>query len=203
MTLSRFALLAAAFLIASPAYARGRGASIRSVDFKNFTYPLPADLRTPGGPGNVRLKGGRFPGTDNEDEMYFGRVVYGDVTGDDAEEAMVYLGIHTRGSAMPGVVYVYTLRGRRPSLLWSFSTGDRADGGLHRVYAENGGLVVEMYGPQRRWEGDGQVMRFTRRRYVWLGNRFRRKGRKEVVPLSTQSDDGMHPTTPFSACPSR
>jgi hypothetical protein len=186
MRLSGFILLAASLLVTGAGHARQRGDSIRSTDFKNFTYPLPADLRTPGGPRAVTLARGRFAGTGNEDEMHFGSVVYGDVTGDGAEEALVYLGIHTRGSAMPGVLYVYTQRGGRPSLLWAFSTGDRADGGLHRVYAEDGGLVVELYGPKRRWEGDGQPMRFTRRRYAWAGRRFRQKGPKEVIPLSAR-----------------
>ena len=85
MSLSRFTLLAATFLIAAPCYAQGRGGSIRSIDFKNFTYPLPADLRTPGGARTVTLK-------------------------------------------------------------------------------------------------------FTRRRYVWLGRRFRHKGRKEVIPLPAPSN---------------
>lgn len=194
MRFSRFILLAALLIGVTSGQARRPSASIRSIDFKNFTYPLPADLVTPGGPRAVTLEGGRFPGTGNEDEMYFGTVVYGDVTGDGAEEAMIHLGIHTRGSAMPGVAYVYTLRRGRPSLSWSFPTGDRARGGLHRVYAEGGGLVVELYGPQKRWEGDGQPMRFTRRRYVWLGRRFRQTGRKEVIPLSAQSNNGRHPT---------
>jgi hypothetical protein len=191
MRLSRFTLLATLLLVTPTAYAQRRRASIRSIDFKNFTYLLPADLRTPGGARTITVKDGRFPGTDNDVEMYFGKVEYGDVTGDGAEEALVYLGVHTGGSAMPGVAYVYTLRSRRPSLLWFFSTGDRADGGLHRLYAENGNLVVELYGPQKRWEGDGQLMRFTRKRYVWFGNRFRQQGRKEVIPLSAPSNNGM------------
>jgi hypothetical protein len=187
-------VIALSLLFAPGVFAQRRSESIRSIDFKNFTYALPADLRTPGGRRFFTLRGGRYPGTGNEDEMYFARVVYGDVTGDGAEEAMIYLGIQTRGSAMPGVAYVYTMQGRRPRLLWSFSTGDRAGGGLHKIYAEGGELVAELYGPQEKWEGDGQLMRFTRRRYVWRGQRFRQRGRKEVIPLPAQSNIGMNRT---------
>ena len=61
---------------------------------------------------------------------------YGDVTGDGIEEAMMMLGIETRGSAIPEVVYIFGLEHDRPKLVWSFETGDRADGGLRQVYAE-------------------------------------------------------------------
>jgi hypothetical protein len=201
MKISSLMIVAIALLVPHAAYPQRRVPSVRSVDFANFTYPWPADLIDPTNPKKTfSLRGGRRQPTRDrsgfidQEGVSLGRVRYSDVTGDGVEEAILYMGIQTGGSAMPGIVYIYTLRGGHPRPLWYFSTGDRADGGLHKVYAENGELVVELYGPQRRWEGDGQLMRFTRRRYVWRSNRFRPKGRKEVIPLRAQSNNGMHPT---------
>ncbi len=201
MKISRLVLAAAALLVPQTASPQRPGSSIRSVDFANFTYPWPADLIDPANPKKTfSLRGGERPqardrrGFIGQGGVFLGPVAYSDVTGDGAEEAILYVGIQTGGSAMPGIVYIYTLRGGRPTPLWYFSTGDRADGGLHKVYAENGELVVELYGPKRRWEGAGQLMRVTRRRYEWRGNRFRQKGREEVIPLGAQSNNGTRPT---------
>lgn len=34
-------------------------------------------------------------------------------------------------------------------MIWDFDTGGRADGGLRQVYAEDGQLVIELYGKDR------------------------------------------------------
>jgi hypothetical protein len=75
-----------------------------------------------------------------------GPINYGDVTGDGEEEAMMDQAIPTRGSAIPYRVYFYTLRRGRPKVMWRFEAGDRGDGGLRSVYADNGDLIVELYG---------------------------------------------------------
>ena len=116
--------------------------------------------------------------------MYLGKVFYGDVTGDGVEDAIVSMNILTGGSAMPGLVYVYALRENRLKLLWSFSTGDRADGGMRAVYAEHGQLVVELNDPFGS-RGDCCPTHFTRTRYEWRGKRFRQK-RKETKPVASQ-----------------
>src|SRR5215213_9736513 len=86
----------------------------------------------------------------------------------------------------------------QPRLLWRFEDGDRADGGLRRIYAENGGLVVELYG--KRADGTGKIVgsdlfvedgmmggdccpsHFTRAHYKWNGKRFVLRGEPEVLP---------------------
>jgi hypothetical protein len=103
------------------------------------------------------------------------------VTGDSVEEAIVSVSIQTGGSAMPSIIYIYTLRNKRPVLLWSRSTGDRADGGLRAVYAENGRLVVELNSSVGAG-GDCCPTRFMRIRYKWRGGCFRQK-RKETLPI--------------------
>lgn len=89
---------------------------------------------------------------------------------------------NVRGSAIPYYVYVYGIHRDKPKLLWSFETGDRAQGGLRRVFAENGQLVLELYGKDTHLEGDLYAgsqaaccaTYYTRSRYEWKGNRFRR-----------------------------
>jgi hypothetical protein len=190
MKLWQIKVLLLTLLVTQSAFSQQPSSNIRSVDFANLTYPWTGDLTDPKNPKRTfTLKEGELPATRNArgliDEMgvFLESVKYGDVTGDGVEEAIVSLSIQTGGSAIAGIIYIYTLRKNRPVLLWSRSTGDRADGGLHNVYAENGGLVVELNGPQRDGEGDCCAMRFTRRRYVWNGRRFRQTGRTETVAL--------------------
>ncbi len=102
------------------------------------------------------------------------------ITGDGDEGAMVGLGINNNGSAIPDYVYLFTMEKGKVKLIWDFETGDRADGGLRNVYAENGQLVIELFGKDRVI--GGQLYRgeeglccpgsFTRARYKWTGKRF-------------------------------
>lgn len=160
--------------------------SIRSVDFANFTYSWTADLGNP--KKSFTLRKGEFPPTRNERGLIEGmgvsleRVEYGDVTGDGQEEAIVVLSILTGGSAVPHVIYVYGRRSDQTNLLWSGSTDDRADGGLQKVYAENGQLVIERFSPVGK-KGDCCPTRFTRTRYEWRGYRFQQKGKEETWPI--------------------
>ena len=188
MKLSQITALVITLLISPSAFSRQRASNIRSVDFANFTYPWTADLVDPSNPQRrFILRNGERPATRDVrgfiDEMgvFLGGVTYGDVTGDGVEEAIVSMSIQTGGSSIPGLVYIYSFRANRPRLLWYFSTGDRADGGLRGVYAENGGLVVELNSPVGS-RGDCCPTRFTHTRYEWRGSRFRQR-RKETLPI--------------------
>jgi len=179
--------------------------SIRSVDFRNFSYPETEGLHIPHTrKRSFKLKDGKLPETRDKQGfvdgmgVYLSRVSYGDITGDHQEEAIVVLSIHTGGSAMPNCVYVYAWDQRRPKLLWAFDTGDRADGGLRRVRAENGYLLVELYGNRRILGKDlyaeDKTNRgaccptfFTRARYKWTGNAFRLASKPKVLPNPTQN----------------
>lgn len=115
---------------------------------------------------------------------------YGDVTGDGIEEAMMMLGIESKGSAIPEIVYIFGVINGKPKVLWSFETGDRADGGLRQVFADGGKLVIELFGKDRiigtnLYRGDEGLCcpsSFTRARYEWRGNRFRLVGKPERLP---------------------
>ena len=167
---------------------------IRSVDFENFTFP--AKPIYPEGEKYFTLRNGEYAKRlrDGAIEPYpvsLVELVYGDATGDGNEEAILVLTENIRGTAIPYYVYVYTMKRKTPKLIWSFETGDRAQGGLRQVFAENGELVVELYGKDKFVGGDlfaedGSIRGaccpsvFTRSRYEWRNNRFRSKGQVKV-----------------------
>jgi hypothetical protein len=123
--------------------------------------------------------------------------VFGDVTGDGIEEALIVLTVSIRGSAIPYYVYVYAWNGTKPKLIWSFETGDRADGGLRRVFSESGDLALELYGKNKfiagnLYGGDRPACcpdSFTRSYYKWTGAVFRRTNMLDVLP----NPDGSAP----------
>lgn len=156
---------------------------IRAVDFDNISYPNFPDYSDPNG-----RKKKYVTLTPGEGGPNF--INYGDITGDGIEEAMVALGIDNHGSAIPDYVYIFAIENGKPKLIWDFETGDRADGGLRNVYADDGQLVIELFGKDRVIRG--QLYRgeeglccpssFTRTRYKWTVKRF------ELVSKETLSN---------------
>lgn len=174
--------------------------SIRTVDFRNFSYPKTKGLDLPHSRRRFfKLKNGLLPETRDREGYIVGmgvglsRVSYGDVTGDGLEEAIIVLSLLTGGSSMPNCVYVYAWDHGRPKLLWAFDTGDRAHGGLRRVRAQSGRLLVELYGDGKiigkdfdtideTFRGACCPMQFTRAWYRWAGNGFRLASKPKVLP---------------------
>lgn len=165
--------------------------SLRSIDFSNFTYPGSRGLfPTPEFPTTkFTLKNGKSG--DWRRGMTFGEVIYDDVTGDKVEEAIVTLSVNTDGSAAVNHAYVYTLKSRRPQFLWGFEGGDRAWGGLRRVYPKGSGLIVELWGKGTRLGGDliGTEFSglccprsFTRAYFQWRKGSFRQNRKVEILP---------------------
>lgn len=177
--------------------------SIRDIDFRNFSYPeLPTGKCSM---SRVRVRNGKYGSVKNfsPGKIPVGgcwavsvvRIEYGDVTGDGLEEAMVVLYAELGGTSSANDVFIYTLRGRMPVLLWKFAAGDRAEGGLRRIYADNGDLVVELAGKDKiigrdLYAADGTSTGaccptlFTRTRYRWGGGRFRQRGGAEILPFT-------------------
>src|SRR5260370_23716551 len=87
-----------------------------------------------------------------------------------------------------------------PKLLWDFDTGDRADGGLRQVYADNGQLVIELFGKDgviggQLYKGEEGLCcpsSFTRTRYKWTSKHFQEIG-TEVLDNPTGD---ANPTIP-------
>jgi hypothetical protein len=73
------------------------------------------------------------------------------------------------------------MRDGQPDLLWHFSTGDRADGGRHRIYSDAGDLVVELQSLKGN-VGLCCPKYFVRTRYRWAGNGFQQI-KVETLPI--------------------
>jgi len=164
-------------------------------DFKNFTYPFPHGWQDRDSKEFTLVNGARQM-TEEKIGMSFLTKKYGDLTGDGDDEALVILKVRTGGSAIPQLVYIFEWQGGEPNLLWYFRTGDRAAGGLKRIYANSGELVVELYGRDRyifskmetsKIVGDEQQLccptHFTRTRYKREGKTFLLQGDRLTYSL--------------------
>ncbi|MBK8302361.1 MAG: hypothetical protein IPK98_02660 [Chloracidobacterium sp.] len=183
--------------------------AIGTFDFKNYTYELPRGWQNPDGSTEITLINGKVAPveTNTNDKMddaakaaakaerriglSYVATKFFDVTGDGEDEAVVVLKIETGGSAIPQVAYVFTWKAGKPELIWPFRTGDRADGGLKNIFAENGLFVVELYGQDRFLLGQietGKITddveqlccptNFTRSAYKWNGKNFLMQGKR-------------------------
>lgn len=172
---------------------------IGNFDFKNYTYPLPRGWQ--GEMREITLENGKAPVLMSEEEKKIGamyvKTKYGDVTADGQDEALVIIKIETGGAALPQVVYVFEWKNNEPEMIWYFRTGDRADGGLRDLRAENGELVVELYGQDRYIFGDVETMKiigdeeqlccptyFTRNRYKLTNGRFLLQGKRQTYSIA-------------------
>lgn len=183
---------------------RGRTTSspLGTFDFKNYTYPLPRGWHHQDGDEIVLVNGVLEPvfeevGDDMTPEekaeakaerrigMTFVTTKFFDADNDGEDEAAVVLKIETGGSAIPQLVYIYGWKDGLPELQWNFRTGDRADGGLKDIRAENGELVIELFGQDRFLLGQTETGKitgdeeqlccptfFTRSFYKWNGKNF-------------------------------
>lgn len=181
-------------------YERGKktASPIGQIDFANYTYPLPRGWQFPDGK-DIQLINGIQPASKEEKRIGLEYVTtkFLDATGDGEDEAAVILKIDTTGSAIPQIVYLFSLKDAKPELLWYFRTGDRADGGLKDIRAENGEVVVELYGQDRYIVGEVDTLKitgdeeqiccpthFTRSVYKWNGTHFRIQGKRLTFLVS-------------------
>lgn len=177
-------------------------APIRKVDFKNFRYPSVymdeaglsfSGLEKRSDIDFFELKNGRQAKTETEDGATLGKIEFADVTGDGESEAIVEISPETGGNCSCNMVYIYGYYDRKLRLLWAFGSSDRAQGGLKKIYAENGGLVVELFGdsrfengkwnytiPEGKFNGLCCPTVFTRTRFKWNGEKFAVEGTPEL-----------------------
>lgn len=162
------------------------GSPLGSFDFRNYTYPLPRGWQG-SGVTELSIENGVAPASQEDKQIGLSYVTtkYLDITGDGQDEALVVLKIETAGSAIPQIVYVFSWKEGAPDLIWYFRTGDRADGGLKDLRAENAELVIELYGQDRFILGETETGKitgdeeqlccppfFTRSVYKWNGKDF-------------------------------
>ncbi len=176
---------------------RVSNSSIATFDFKNFKYPLPHGWQDVDSK-EVELVDGKRPifmESDNKRERKIGlsylTTKFFDITGDEQDEAIVILQVETGGASIPHLVYIFTWEKDSPKLIWYFRTGDRADGGLKNIYADDGKLVIELYGQDRYVVGEVETAKitgdeeqlccpthFTRSYYKWNGKHFVLQGKR-------------------------
>ena len=186
MKLSQITVLIITLIFCSSAFAQTSNSNIRSADFSNFTYPwIVENSLYPN--ESFTFKNGELPptyderGIKDEDGVLFENVKYGDVTGDGAEEAIVFLSISTGGSSISGIIYIYAWENNHPKLIWFRTTGDRADGGLYDIYTKNGNFVLELNSPVGAL-GAGRPIQFERTTYKWTGKKFRQE-QSLILPI--------------------
>lgn len=178
---------------------------IRKIDFENFTYPWLKGYRGANSayPGKYfKLKNGKLPhrifskhGIPHDVSISGTEIGYCDLTNDKKEEAIVMLFPSHSGTGITSFFYIYTLQSNKPKLLWSFETGDRADGGFKEIYVEDSILVIELDGKNKYIGGNLYAedetskgaccpTMYTRTRYKWNGKRFVMQGKPESYPLN-------------------
>jgi hypothetical protein len=151
--------------------------SIHDVDFQNFTYEVWSGY-------TVQARGGRSTrskGADPSDPQIDGvTVTFGDLTGDEKDEAAVVVYTDGGGTGSFSEGFVYALRDGVIQVLTEFEGGDRtADGiwtvsisdGLLKVERESGSCmacVEEIVTAWYRWDGKALLPVRTARR-KWDG----------------------------------
>lgn len=155
---------------------------IHRVNFQNFMYR--PSCTSEDAEAQIRTRNGKYEVYNDKEQLGFvvRTPAYGDVTNDGVDEAVILSICNTGGSGQFSEGFIYTMRGGKPLLLARIPGGDRANGGLHKLTAERGLLVVERYAMKdtsglccpdfidtTRYHWDGrklvQVGKTTRREY--------------------------------------
>jgi hypothetical protein len=124
--------------------------SIRKVDFKNFTYEPECAYDEN---KKITVKNGEYsyekPADGYTDRFYFNvfETSYGDLNGDNSEEAIVLTTCNTGGTGNFTQGFIYTMKDGKPVLFTKIPGGDRAEGGLRTARVDNGQLIVESNDP--------------------------------------------------------
>jgi hypothetical protein len=119
--------------------------SIRNIDFKNRTYNLlcgDVDRHT-----SVHIRDGEFHGKklgiDTSINLY--EVVYGDLTRDGKEEAVILYGCGSGASYAYFRALLFTMKHRGASLVAEIAGGNKGDGGFESVTIRRNMLIVNRY----------------------------------------------------------
>jgi len=173
----------------------GQATTIRQIDFDNFRYPWTAapptnvpstwSWLTSAPNSQIATVNGlhRFHSADDDNDplrspaLSVDSVVYGDLDGAGAEEAVVALNYTSGGTANWDYVYVYKLDRANVTLLARMQTGSRADGGLVRTFVRHGLLVIDFADADKR-VGDCCSEGYIRVSYRWQDGAFVEEGER-------------------------
>lgn len=164
---------------------------IRSVDFKNFSYPY---VHLSGWPDHlqwmslrlqqhIRLINGKWDERDDTEKSYglsfsgftLEGVQYARLSSHSSEDAIVVLRYDTGGTQYHYWVYIYGYSEGKPKLLGFFHAGDRAAHGLYQVFVRDQVLNVLLFDPKFQ-EGDCCSSGYLNYRFRWNGEGFQSMG---------------------------
>ncbi len=132
------------------------------------------------------------------------KVKYLDLTNDGEDDALVTLNNQTYcGSSWRSVSFiVFTMRNKRPQIIWQFTTGSEAHGGTRDFFLDDKELIVELYGKckivgfepevdyseiEKLWQHTDWALKSTTKfRFGWDGRKFGQKS-IEVLPYPYKS----------------
>ena len=173
----------------------GQATTIRQIDFDNFRYlwtaapptnvPSTWSWLTSAPNSQIATVNGlhRFHSADDDNDplrspaLSVDSVVYGDLDGAGAEEAVVALNYTSGGTTNWDYVYVYKLDRANVTLLARMQTGSRADGGLVRTFVRHGLLVIDFADADKR-VGDCCSEGYIRVSYRWQDGAFVEEGER-------------------------
>ena len=177
-----------------------KGTDIRSINFKNFSFPWDDDMGdSPSyGPSpwhwlkslpesKIQVVNGIYhfyepdqsrPERERASLVSVDAVTYGDLNADGTEDAAVHLNYSTGGTQNWDYLYIYRLVDGHPELMGILKAGSRADGGLYRTAIENALLVLDFADAERR-AGDCCSEGYIRVRYRWRNRAFVEEGPRE------------------------
>lgn len=169
--------------------------SIRHINFKNFTYLVSSAFFDK--PVQVKaVKGKYLKGSKRSYDFWeftVDKVIYGDLTGDTQEEALVITSVEQSGAnpanSFDEGYYIYTLENGKPQLLGSITrsdiwnayipyenTNDECDGWVWGTKGniKNQKLVIELFVGGRQCVENGYDVTMT---YSWNGSEFTLEGK--------------------------
>ena len=169
------------------AWPQSHAADLRSVDFKNFSYPWVHPSSWPDHlqwmslrlKQHIRLVNGKWDERDESDRsnhLPFSGVTlegikYGRLSSNNSEDAIVVLRYDSGGTQYHYWVYIYGDSGGTPKLLGFFHAGDRAAHGLYQVFVKDQILNVRLFDPKYQ-EGDCCSNGYLNYQFRWNGEGF-------------------------------
>jgi hypothetical protein len=174
--------------------------SIRSIDFKNFSFPWDDNMKHPPSydaspwhwlmplpQSRIRVVNGAHHFYEPDQSQLerersplvsVDALAYGDLDRDGIEEAAVHLNYSSGGTQNWDYLYVYKPANEHPRLMGILKSGERGYGGLYRAAIQNGLLILDFADLDRR-VGDCCSEGYIRVRYRWRSGAFIEEGPRE------------------------
>jgi hypothetical protein len=165
---------------------------LRTVDFKNFSYPWldpngwPDHLQwmSLGLKQHIALVNGRWDERDDSDREHglqfsgltLEGVQFAKLSGGQNEDAIVVLRYDSGGTQYHYWVYIFADPKGTPKLIGIFHAGDRAQNGLYQVFEKDRLLNVRLFDPKLR-EGDCCSNGYLGYQFHWNGEGFELTGK--------------------------